>query len=371
MSFISSTNDSASTPLKRAPSHTTSTPKKVIISANPPAALSSPHEPWPPRTPSRVSALTVPATAPAAGPARRLPKQSMLSNIFSPWFGAGSKRKEPVASPTLAPILTPASMQEESTAGSPLLRVAITERYNPAISPTDSDFISIKAYFAAALARPDASLGHLLETAFDQHERAMLLPAARDTCAAELQLKETERFCALLEGRFRDATPDLALKLTFLYFGLPVQPMAMDEIPEDMRTSLRMQVQIQNGSDMLEPPLYFLKQWNSRKKADQSDNHGMAVSLSLVSSIQPHGSNVSPASEEASFSHSPTATRNWYMHGAVQTGTEPPKRDETARSGPSPQKSNVHDRSHPMTEGASKIQFDQGLELRIANDAVV
>ncbi|KAM5350626.1 hypothetical protein ACJ41O_007131 [Fusarium nematophilum] len=134
------------------------------------------------------------------------------------------------------------------------------KRLNPTISPQDQKWKSIHHKFTQLVNNSSTSIRNILSENFTRHEARMLDPSDRPDIK-KLQNDNTERYNALLAGRFKGVDRGMASKLTMMYFGLPVEPIIspLDELammlghdnPEPARYNV-------------EPPLRFLSAHNAR-----------------------------------------------------------------------------------------------------------
>ncbi|KAK7999426.1 hypothetical protein PG990_012026 [Apiospora arundinis] len=80
------------------------------------------------------------------------------------------------------------------------------------------------SYFNTLMSDSLRPLNELLRDHFTQHEIRKFLPTI-DEPFAKWQQEDSELFRRTLETRFKGVVPTLAVKLTMLYFGLPIAPM--------------------------------------------------------------------------------------------------------------------------------------------------
>ncbi|KAF7556480.1 hypothetical protein G7046_g6299 [Stylonectria norvegica] len=126
-------------------------------------------------------------------------------------------------------------------------------RINPTITPRDESWRQTYQEFAKLLRSPK-TIEQILFENFTRHEARLFIPEDREDIK-RLQDENTDQYYALLEDRFKDVKPSLALKLTMMYFGLPVEPMIC---PLD---DLAMELESREPEGELydvQPPLHFL-----------------------------------------------------------------------------------------------------------------
>jgi hypothetical protein len=128
------------------------------------------------------------------------------------------------------------------------------KRINPSIDPKSPAWKTQHRRFNKLLHSLDHTLQQILLKNFTWHEARMFVPADRHDLNA-LQQRNTQRYNALLAGRFKDVGKSLATKMTMLYFGLPVEPMVMplDELVREIETR-----EPEGQRWTVDPPLHFL-----------------------------------------------------------------------------------------------------------------
>ncbi|KAI8658224.1 hypothetical protein NCS55_01097800 [Fusarium keratoplasticum] len=133
------------------------------------------------------------------------------------------------------------------------------KRVNPTITPQDRDWRRM-LYTFTELHKSDKTLQKILSEHFTYHEARMLLASDRADIKS-LQDVNTERYNALLEGRFRGVERDLVSKLTMMYFGLPVEPLTplLEELVNEFGLN-QPNVPMYN----VKPPLHFLSAHQAR-----------------------------------------------------------------------------------------------------------
>lgn len=127
-------------------------------------------------------------------------------------------------------------------------------RINPAIDPNSTPWKTQHRLFHLLLHSLDHNIQQILLANFTQHEARMFVPSDRHDLHA-LQQRNTDRYNALLQGRFKDVEQSLATKITMMYFGLPVEPMAMplDDLVREIETR-----EPEGQRWEVDPPLHFL-----------------------------------------------------------------------------------------------------------------
>lgn len=134
------------------------------------------------------------------------------------------------------------------------------KRMNLRISVEDPAWIQTHEMFKRLLDGKELSYQQILTENFTMHESRMLSPPDR-VDLERLQRQNTKRFQKLLKTQFKGLQPNDATKLTMLYFGLPVEPLAnpLDELDGSMQ---------KRGSEGalydVQPPLHFLSAHNKR-----------------------------------------------------------------------------------------------------------
>jgi hypothetical protein len=109
------------------------------------------------------------------------------------------------------------------------------------------------------------SVEAILNRYFSAHERLLFTPATSTPSLVKLQKDDAWRYRQLLGDRFASAKnePPLALELTLLYFGLPVEPML-----KDVFIAQQMELELDDLDDVEEyevrPPLHFLTAYDKR-----------------------------------------------------------------------------------------------------------
>ncbi|KAK7417823.1 hypothetical protein QQX98_004297 [Neonectria punicea] len=134
-------------------------------------------------------------------------------------------------------------------------------RRNLLIKPTDADWQLAHEKFTSLLdPSSKMTINQLLKLTFTSHEARMFVPSDRPDTRS-IQESNTERFHKLRSGRFSAVDDSLATKLTMMYFGLPVEPMAspLDELAKETK-----QKPSEGPLYNVTPPLHFLTAHNHR-----------------------------------------------------------------------------------------------------------
>lgn len=100
------------------------------------------------------------------------------------------------------------------------------DRLRPDITPSDPKWKEMLAYFNTIMSTPGVTLDEILKNHFIPHELRKFIPTI-DQPFAGWQKEDTELFKRTLETRFKGVLPTLPMKMTMLYFGLPVAPMKL------------------------------------------------------------------------------------------------------------------------------------------------
>lgn len=133
------------------------------------------------------------------------------------------------------------------------------KRVDPIITPQDRNWRRMH-YTFTELHKSDNTLQKILSDHFTYHEARMLLASDR-TDIKSLQDANTERYNALLQGRFRGVKRDVVSKLTMMYFGLPIEPLKspLEELVNEFGLN-ESHVPMYN----VQPPLHFLSAHQAR-----------------------------------------------------------------------------------------------------------
>lgn len=100
--------------------------------------------------------------------------------------------------------------------------VPLEQRARPDITPSDPKWQEMLSYFNTLMS--NSTLDQILKDHFTPHELRKFMPTI-DEPFAKWQQEDTKLFQRTLETRFRGVLPTLQMKMTMLYFGLPVAPM--------------------------------------------------------------------------------------------------------------------------------------------------
>ena len=103
-------------------------------------------------------------------------------------------------------------------------------QWDPLVGPQDDKFKAKKREFDEMLRDPNMVLSKILDGNFSPHERLIFTPANHPRSLVKVQKDNTARYRKLLEGRFASESSSISLKLTMLWFGLPVEPMLKDVV---------------------------------------------------------------------------------------------------------------------------------------------
>lgn len=139
-------------------------------------------------------------------------------------------------------------------------------RRDPWIKPTDAKWRSVYDKFVQLLKSKDKTIRDILVENFTQHEACLFIPSDRPEIK-ELQDRHTARYNVLRQGRFKDIVPSLSIKLTMLYFGVPVEPMQspLDEL------AMAIDKREPDGPQIaVAPPLHFLTAHKHRNWGDDA-----------------------------------------------------------------------------------------------------
>ncbi|KAF3065815.1 hypothetical protein GL218_09393 [Daldinia childiae] len=174
---------------------------------------------------------------------------------------------EPQAVPQTAPRprdyfqRTPPVFQSSGLAA----RVPFELRANPLIDRNHQDFMRIERYFFTLLRNTNLTLEEIIENTFEPHEISILEPASHPPELVKLQKANSIRYQQILDTRFQGNTPTLQLKLTFLYFGLPIAPMKLGLSQTMVITDLDF---LEDKIQIATNPLEFLNEYGERAYGD-------------------------------------------------------------------------------------------------------
>ncbi|KAI0106818.1 hypothetical protein F4814DRAFT_455418 [Daldinia grandis] len=144
-------------------------------------------------------------------------------------------------------------------------KVPFELRANPLIDRNHPDFMRIERYFFTLLRNTNLTIQEILDNTFETHEIGILEPASHPPELVRLQKANSIRYQQILDKRFKGNVPTLQLKLTFLYFGLPIAPMKPGSSQNLVITDLDfLEDKIQIAID----PLGFLNEYNERAYGD-------------------------------------------------------------------------------------------------------
>lgn len=133
-------------------------------------------------------------------------------------------------------------------------------RVNLAIQPHDTEWKERIKHFEDLLASSHMTIQDIISATFTYYESQLLIPGDRPSIK-EVHTSNSARYHTLLQGRFSDIQPSLALKMTMLYFGLPIEPMTM---PLDNLLKGFDRREPEGPRYDVDPPLHFLTAHNGR-----------------------------------------------------------------------------------------------------------
>ncbi|KAI1407181.1 hypothetical protein F5Y13DRAFT_206607 [Hypoxylon sp. FL1857] len=119
----------------------------------------------------------------------------------------------------------PARAKERQKPKHWLEKIPFEARANPLIDQNHADFLRIEAYFRTLLEETTATIEDIFNKTFEPHELFLFEAATSPPELVQVQRENTVRYQRILESRFKEYEPSLALKLTLLYFGLPIAPL--------------------------------------------------------------------------------------------------------------------------------------------------
>ncbi|KAG8666534.1 hypothetical protein FPOAC1_011343 [Fusarium poae] len=158
------------------------------------------------------------------------------------------------------------------------------ERINLMIDPKSKRWAKVHRYFTNALTT-ETSIEDIIRKSFTHHQYRMLAPAERAD-VKEMQVANTKRYNALLDGRFKGVQDSLATRLTIMYFGLPAAPVdnPLEEIAKMMGLDEK-EVPRYN----VRPPLHFLTAHDRRNwgKDSLKSNEAKNYPLPLPRAMEP------------------------------------------------------------------------------------
>ncbi|KAH7140125.1 hypothetical protein B0J13DRAFT_637460 [Dactylonectria estremocensis] len=140
------------------------------------------------------------------------------------------------------------------------------KRMNPAIKPTDPRWREVHDKFALLLEDKNKTIQQILAENFTRHETRLFVPSDRPEIK-ELHNWHAARYKVLREGRFKAVEPTLSVKLTMLYFGVPVEP--MDSPLDEMAAFLDSREPVGPVFEVA-PPLHFLTAHKHRNWGDDA-----------------------------------------------------------------------------------------------------
>ncbi|OTA05160.1 hypothetical protein A9Z42_0057720 [Trichoderma parareesei] len=145
-------------------------------------------------------------------------------------------------------------------------------RVDIAVSPNDKKWIDVHQAFHHLLTDGKMTVGQILSAFFTPHETRLFMLSGSAILQA-IQQDNTYRFHRLLRSRFQGFASDIPIKLTMLYFGLPVEPedLSLTESNSDMEVQ-----KAESPRRDVDPPLHFLiaheeRNWGEEKLLGQQD----------------------------------------------------------------------------------------------------
>lgn len=130
--------------------------------------------------------------------------------------------------PTIPTIEFPKDLFQETPPPSEFtgfIKTPFAERVNPLIHGEDPEFLRILEYFHTLLRRTTFTINEILENIFEPDEIRLIEPTLRPAELVKRHRDNATRFRRILETRFTGHPSSLHLKMAFLYFGLPIEPM--------------------------------------------------------------------------------------------------------------------------------------------------
>ncbi|KAI1089222.1 hypothetical protein F5B19DRAFT_468386 [Rostrohypoxylon terebratum] len=146
-------------------------------------------------------------------------------------------------------------------------KVPFVDRADPTVHENHLDFQNQLQYFSFLLASTGLTLQEILERTFEPHEIRLLEAVRLPSLLVDLQKENIIRYSRIVRARFPTQKQSLALKLTLLWFGLPVAPIkpGIHEVEER---------DIDFGHDSIRiklDPLAFLDSYSERKYGESDD----------------------------------------------------------------------------------------------------
>jgi hypothetical protein len=132
-------------------------------------------------------------------------------------------------------------------------------RWDPRISPQDEEWKRKELAFARLLREPSQCVEAVLENYFTDEEAKIFVKAKSPPSLVSMQRNNRDRYYGLLAGKLNGCKPSLAMKLTMLWFGLPVEPvittgsrLESEDSDEEDNDGIASSIEAQ------QPPLHFL-----------------------------------------------------------------------------------------------------------------
>lgn len=147
-------------------------------------------------------------------------------------------------------------------------KVPFTNRVDPTINENSPNFQRQLQYFSHLLTSTRLTLQEILERTFEPHEVRLLEPKMLPSLMVDSQKENIIRYNRVLRARFPSQHQTLELKLTLLWFGLPVAPILPGAHDVDV------EMDIDFGYDNMEiklDPLEFLDDYVERTYGKPND----------------------------------------------------------------------------------------------------
>ncbi|XDG08194.1 hypothetical protein ABKA04_007809 [Annulohypoxylon sp. FPYF3050] len=147
-------------------------------------------------------------------------------------------------------------------------KVPFTNRVDPTINENSPNFQRQLQYFSHLLTSTGLTLQEILERTFEPHEVRLLEPKILPSLMVDSQKENIIRYNRVLRARFPSQDQTLELKLTLLWFGLPVAPILPGAHDVDV------EMDIDFGYDNMEiklDPLEFLDDYVERTYGKPND----------------------------------------------------------------------------------------------------
>jgi len=104
--------------------------------------------------------------------------------------------------------------------------------FQPHILPYEADFGDFKSKAHAALKKGKGRVQEVMDAMLTEEQRLLLIPPTINGAILEIQNEKTKEYKELVGegGRFYGQGDNIATKFTMLHFGLPVEPLTMNNI---------------------------------------------------------------------------------------------------------------------------------------------